>query len=130
MHLLLRLVTNAVALLVAAWLVPGIHLGAANGRPTSNQLLTLALVALIFAVVNAIVRPIVVLLTLPLTIVTLGLFIFVINALMLLITSWISEGMRLDFRVRGLAAALLGALIISVVNWMMTHMVTNRLIRA
>ena len=130
MHLLLRLVTNAVALLVAAWLVPGVHLGAANGRPTSNQLLTLALVALIFAVVNAIVRPIVVLLTLPLTIVTLGLFIFVINALMLLITSWISEGMRLDFRVRGLAAALLGALIISVVNWMMTHMVTNRLIRA
>ena len=130
MHLLLRLVTNAVALLVAAWLVPGIHLGAANGRPTSDQLLTLALVALIFAVVNTIVRPIVVLLTLPLTIVTLGLFIFVINALMLSITSWISEGMRLDFRVRGLAAALLGALIISVVNWMMTHMVTNRLIRA
>ena len=129
MHLLLRLVINAVALLVAAWLVPGIHLSAAHRHPTGDQLLTLALVALIFGVVNAIIRPIVVLLTLPLTILTLGLFIFIVNALMLLLTSWIAEGAQLGFRVQGFAAALLGALIVSLVNWVLTHMVTRRLRR-
>ena len=129
-HLLLRLVINAVALLIAAWLVPGIHLSAARSNPTTDQLLTLALVAVIFGVVNAFIRPIVWFLTLPLTVLTLGLFIFVVNALMLLLTSWLAEAMQLGFRVRGFGAALLGALIISVVNWVLTHMVTNRLVRA
>ena len=117
MSLIVRLLINAVALLVAAWLVPGIHLSAARGQAVPNDWLTLAIVALIFGVVNAIIRPIVLFLTLPLNILTLGLFTFVVNALMLLLTSWIAEGMDLGFRVDGFWPALLGALIISVVSF-------------
>ncbi len=125
MSLIVRLLINAVALLVAAWLVPGIHLSAARGQAVPNDWLTLAIVALIFGVVNAIIRPIVLFLTLPLNILTLGLFTFVVNALMLLLTSWIAEGMELGFRVDGFWPALLGALIISVVSFLL-----NRLTRS
>jgi putative membrane protein len=124
MFLLIRLIINAVALLVAAWLVPGIYLSAARGATDPNDWLTLGIVALIFGVVNVIIRPIVLLFTLPLTILTLGLFTFVVNALMLMLTSWIAQGMRLGFRVDGFLPALLGALIISVVSF-----VLNRLAR-
>lgn len=124
MFLLIRLIINAVALLVAAWLVPGIYLSAARGSATPNDWLTLGIVALIFGVVNVIIRPIVLLFTLPLNIITLGLFTFVVNALMLILTSWIAEGMGLGFRVAGFWPALLGALIVSVVSF-----VLNRLVR-
>src|SRR5215813_852144 len=110
MSFLVRLVINAVALLVAAWFVPGIYLNAVTrGQVTANELVTLVIVALIFGVINAIIRPIVLLFTLPINILTLGLFTFVVNALMLLLTSWIAEGMALGFRVTGFWAALLGA---------------------
>ena len=124
MFLLMRLIINAVALLVAAWLVPGIYLSAARGTAKPDDWLTLGIVALIFGVVNVVIRPIVLLFTLPLTILTLGLFTFVVNALMLILTSWIAEGMGLGFRVNGFWAALLGALIVSVVSF-----VLNRLVR-
>jgi putative membrane protein len=124
MFLLIRLIINAVALLVAAWLVPGIYLSAASGAAKPDDWVTLGIVALIFGVVNVIIRPIVLLFTLPLTIVTLGLFTFVVNALMLILTSWIAEGMGLGFRVSGFWAAFLGALIVSVVSF-----VLNRLVR-
>ena len=124
MYFLVRLVINAVALLVAAWFVPGIHLNAvARGQATTNDLVTLAIVALIFGVVNAIIRPVVLLFTLPINILTLGLFTFVVNALMLLLTSWIAEGMALGFRVSGFWAALLGALIVSVVSFALNRLV-------
>jgi putative membrane protein len=119
--ILLRLLINALALLVAAWLVPGIRLGAAGRHPTTHDWLTLLLVALIFGLVNAVIRPLVILLSLPLEIVTLGLFTFVINALMLLLTSWIAQGMGLGFRVDGFLAALLGALIVSVVSFALSR---------
>lgn len=117
MSLIVRLLINALALLVAAWLVPGIHLSAARGHAVPNDWLTLAIVALIFGLVNAIIRPIVLFLTLPLNILTLGLFTFVVNALMLLLTSWIATGMELGFRVDGFWPALLGALLISIVSF-------------
>ena len=125
MYLLLRLVINALALLAAAWLVPGIQLGGA-GNASGRWWVTLLLVALIFGLINAIIRPIVVVLTLPVTILTLGLFIFVVNALMLLLTSWIAEGMHVGFRVHGFVPALLGALIISVVSWVLSHLLADR----
>jgi putative membrane protein len=125
-YLLLRLAINAAALLAAAWLVPGIHLGAARGHPTANEWVTLVLVALIFGLVNAVIRPIVFVLTLPLTILTLGLFTFVLNALMLLLTSWIAQGMELGFRVSGFLPALLGALIVSVVSYVLSHLLVDR----
>jgi putative membrane protein len=121
MFFLLSLIINAVALLITAWVIPGIHLGAAGPHPTTNDWVTLLIVALIFGVVNAVIRPILILLSLPLEIITLGLFIFVINAFMLLLTSWIAEGMGLGFRVDKFLPALLGALIISVVSLVLSR---------
>ena len=126
MFLLVRLAINAAALLVAAWIVSGIHLSAARGHAMPNDWLTLGIVALIFGVINAVIRPVVLLLTLPLNILTLGLFTFVVNALMLLLTSWIAEGMELGFRVDGFRVALLGALIISLVSFVLSHLLVKR----
>jgi len=123
--ILLRLIINAVALLVTAWIVPRIHLGAAGPHPTKHDWTTLLIVALIFGVVNAIIRPIIILLSLPLEIITLGLFTFVINAFMLLLTSWIAQGMGLGFRVDGFLPALVGALIISVVSFALSRALTK-----
>ncbi len=127
MFILLRLIINAVALLVTAWIVPGIHLGAAGPHPTKDDWVTLLIVALIFGVVNAVIRPIIILLSLPLEIITLGLFTFVINAFMLLLTSWIAQGMGLGFRVDGFLPALVGALIISIVSFFLSRALANPL---
>ena len=121
MFILLRLLINALALLVAAWLVPGIHLGAAGRHPDTNDWITLLVVALIFGLVNAVIRPVVILLSLPVEILTLGLFTFVINALMLLLTSWIVQSLGFGFRVDGFLAALLGALVVSVVSFALSR---------
>ena len=124
---LLRLIINAVALLITAWLIPGIHLRAAGPHPTTNDWVTLLIVALIFGVVNAVIRPILILLSLPLEIITLGLFIFVINAFMLLLTSWIAQGLGLGFRVDKFLPALLGALIISIISFILSRALTRSL---
>ena len=123
---LLSLVINAVALLITAWVIPGIHLRAAGPHPTTNDWVTLLIVALIFGLVNAVIRPILILLSLPLEIITLGLFIFVINAFMLLLTSWIAQALGLGFRVDKFLAALLGALIISVVSFVLSRAARTR----
>ena len=127
MFFLLRLIINAVALLITAWIIPGIHLGAAGPHPTTNDWGTLLIVALIFGLVNAVIRPLLILLSLPLEILTLGLFIFVINAFMLLLTSWIAQAIGLGFRVDKFFAALLGALIISVVSFVLSRALTRNL---
>ena len=127
MLLLLRLIVNAVALLITAWIVPGIYLGAAGPHPTKHDWTTLLIVALIFGAVNAVIRPILILLSLPLEIITLGLFTFVINAFMLLLTSWIAQGMGLGFRVDGFLTALIGALIISVVSFVLSRVLIRSL---
>ena len=124
---LLRLIINAVALLITAWLIPGIHLRAAGPHPTTNDWVTLLIVALIFGVVNAVIRPILILLSLPLEIITLGLFIFVIHAFMLLLTSWIAQGLGLGFRVDKFLPALLGALIISIISFILSRALTRSL---
>jgi putative membrane protein len=123
MGFLLRWIINAVALLAAAFIVPGIRLTATGASPGQSEWMTLALVALIFGVINAIIRPVVVILTLPLTLITLGLFMFVINALMLMLTSRIAQAFELGFRVDGFGAALLGALVISVVSFILGRVV-------
>lgn len=113
-NFLIKTVANAAALLVAVWLVAGITL---TGEDTGRQALTLVLVALIFGLVNFVVKPLVKLLSLPVLILTLGLFTLVINALMLLLTSWLADVVDLSFHVDGFWAALLGGLIISIVSW-------------
>jgi putative membrane protein len=114
-RLIVRLLAGAVALAVAAGLIDGISVGPGT---TGERLLTLLAVAVIFGLVNAVVRPIVRLFTFPLFIITLGLFTFVVNALMLLLTAWIGDQFDLAFEVDGFVAALLGALVISVVSFL------------
>ncbi len=108
MPFLIRLIVNAVALWVATRFVTGVTY--------SGALLPLAGVALIFGVVNAVIRPILKFFTFPLFILTLGLFAFVLNALMLMLTSRIAGRMGLGFHVDGFAAAFMGALVVSVVS--------------
>ena len=109
MKLLADIVANGVALWVAAALISGIEFGGQGWA----MVLTIVLVAAIFGVVNAIVRPVAQLLSLPLIIVTLGLFLVVVNALMLLLTSWLSGVLGLDFHVDDFWwDAVLGSIII------------------
>jgi putative membrane protein len=75
------------------------------------------LVAVIFSLVNTFIKPILRIITLPITAVTLGLFLLVINALMLLLTGWLSDQLNLGFTVNGFWAALLGSIVISIVGW-------------
>lgn len=116
MRFLIWVVVNALALAAAAWLLGGIEV---TGDTTQDRIITLVLVALIFGVINAIVEPVIKLLSLPLIILTLGLFLLVINAAMLLLTGWISEQFGLGFTVDGFWTAVLGAIIITVATWIL-----------
>ena len=108
MFFILRLLISAAALWVAIQLVDGIQYTGSSW--------SLLVVALVFGALNASVRPLLTLLSVPLIIVTLGLFFFVINALMLMLTSWVSGLLDLGFHVDGFWAAFLGGLIVSVVS--------------
>ena len=123
MRLIVRLVAGAVALGVAAWLVDGIWIGPGTTR---DKAVTLLFVAAIFGLVNLIVRPIARLISIPLLILTLGLFTFVVNALMLLLTEWIADQFDLAFHVDGFWSALLGALVISVVTFIINVILPDR----
>jgi putative membrane protein len=116
---LIWVVVNALALAAAAGVLPGITL---TGATEADRVVTLVLVALVFGVVNAVVRPVVKLLSLPFIILTLGLLIFVINALMLLLTSWLSQQLGLGFHVDGFVTAVLGAVIVAVATWVLEHL--------
>jgi putative membrane protein len=122
-RLIVRLVAGAVALAVAAALIEGISIGPGT---TTERAFTLLFVALIFGLVNAIVRPIVRLISIPLFIITLGLFTFVVNALMLLLTAWIGDQFDLAFEVDGFWSALLGALVISVVTFLINVLLPDK----
>ncbi|WP_432144199.1 phage holin family protein [Streptomyces sp. bgisy084] len=115
-HFLVKTIANAAALAVAIWLLKDITL---TGENTGRQILTLILVALIFGLVNFLVKPLVKLLSFPLFILTLGLITLVVNALMLLLTSWLAGQADLAFHVNGFWTALLGGVIISIVAWAM-----------
>ena len=121
MVLIVRVLVNALALWLASVIVDGIEFGEGSG-----QLILILAVAVIFGLVNAVIRPIVRLFTLPLTIITLGLFTFVINALMLLLTAWLSDLLNLQFEVAGFIPALLGALVISIVSFLMNVVLPDR----
>ena len=107
MKLILRVLVNALALGAAAYLVPGIHAGGVE---------SVLLIALVFGVLNALVRPFLKLLSCPLLVLTLGLFTLVLNAVMLMLTAWLGQKLGIDFRVDGFWPAFLGALVVSVVS--------------
>jgi len=111
--LLIKIGINMVALLAAAALVPNIVL--------TNEWLQLAIVAIVFGLINAFVRPIVKLLTLPLTVVTLGLFALVINTFMLLLTSWLDIGLTFNgSTIQNLISAFFASLVISIVSTLLS----------
>jgi putative membrane protein len=109
-----KTVINGIALWIAAWLVPGIRL---PGGDTWDIVRTVVIVALIFGIINAFVRPIAKIVSLPFIILTLGLFVFIVNALMLQLTSWVAGQFSLAFHVDHFFwDAVLGALVITFVS--------------
>jgi putative membrane protein len=117
MNPLLRLLVNAAALWAATQLVSGISY--------TGDWPLLLVVALVFGVLNLLVKPILFFLTLPFFLVTLGLFTFVLNAVMLWLTSALSESLGLGFRVEGFRAAFLGALVVSIASFALSLFVKS-----
>jgi putative membrane protein len=111
MKLLIRLLINALAILLIAYLVPGV---AVSGFYTA------LIVAVVLGLLNLVIKPLILLLTLPITIITLGLFTFVINALLFWFVGTVVKG----FSVEGFVPAFLGALILTVVGWI-GHSITS-----
>ncbi|MEP7036021.1 MAG: phage holin family protein [Actinomycetota bacterium] len=125
MSIAIKILVNGVALWVAAFILPGITLG--SDARLSQQLVTLLWVAVIFGLLNALVKPVLKLLSLPVIILTLGLFSLVVNALMLQLTSWFAGQFSLDFHVEHFIwDALLGSIIITVVSMFVQLVVPDR----
>jgi putative membrane protein len=118
---LIQILVNAAALWVAVQIVPGI-------RFTADEWWKLLLVAVAFSLLNTYLRPILRILSIPITLMTFGLFLLVINALMLLLTSAISDQLQLGFRVDDFLAALLGAIVVAIVGFILSLIIgTGRL---
>jgi putative membrane protein len=113
MGFLIRALVNALAIWLAAEIVPGIE---------ARSVTAVLAAALVLGLVNAIVRPVLLVLTLPLTLVTLGLFLFVLNAVCLWLTSMVVPG----FEVRGFWPAFWGALLVSALSWVVNGFVSDR----
>jgi putative membrane protein len=114
MRFAIRILTNAAALWVATRIVPGVSY--------AGGLMPLLGVAVVFGVVNAFIRPVATVLTFPIVILTLGLFLLVINGLMLWLTSALSDKLGLGFHVRGFWPALWGSLVMSIVSGLLSLM--------
>jgi putative membrane protein len=117
MRFLIRLLVNAAALWVATRIVSGVQF---SGEPVY-----LLIVALVFGLLNALVRPVLKLLTCPLLILTLGLFTFVINAVILWMTSALSVKLHLGFHVAGFWPAFWGALVITIVSIVLSLLIPD-----
>jgi putative membrane protein len=108
---ILRLAINIIAILVAVSIVPGLEL--------TGPWWGLAAVALIFGLINTAIRPLLLLLALPFVVLTLGVFMLLINAAMLYLTSWFAEGFGIGLHIDSLLSAIIGALVISIVGTML-----------
>lgn len=126
MKILIWVLVNALALAAATWWLDGIRL---TGKDDTDRILTLILVALIFGVINSFVGPVVKLLSLPFIIITLGLLLLVINALLLMLTSWVSKEVGLGFHVDGFLTAVWGALIVTVSTWVIERVLPKRMLK-
>lgn len=112
--LFVRWLMLTVAIMAAAYLLPGIEI--------TGGIFSAFFAAAILGILNALLRPLLLLLTLPLNILTLGLFTFVINALMLMMASGVISG----FHIAGFWSAIFGSLIIGVVSWLLTSMINDQ----
>jgi len=114
LHLLLRLFLNAVAVLVVTYLVPGVSV---------SDFVTAFFAAIVLGLVNALIRPILEILSLPITILTLGLFSLILNALMF----WLASALVPGFQVTGFAAAFWGGMVFWIVSWASNALITERI---
>ena len=120
MKILIRFLVIAVALAVAAWLVPGIRL---TGHNDTAKVETLLIVAVIFGLINVLIKPIIKTVGCAFYVLTLGLFALVVNGALLLLTSWIAyDKLHEPFHVLSFGSAVVGALIVSVISWV-AHLV-------
>lgn len=124
MSFLLRVVINAAAIWLAAQVLNGLEV--VGGEDTTTTVLVYLVLGLVFGLVNAVVKPIVKLISFPLYILTLGLFTFVVNALMLMLTGWLSEQTDYGLRVDSFGTAFVGALIISIVSFALSVATRSR----
>jgi len=111
--IILRWIVLTLAIVIAAYLFPGIHVSSFGAAFLS---------ALVLGILNAFFRPVLIILTLPINILTLGLFTFVINAFLLMMTSGVIGGLIVD----SFGSALLGSLIISLVSWLLSSFINDR----
>jgi putative membrane protein len=116
MDKIIQILVNAAALWVAVAIVPGLDW---NG----NEWWKFLLVAIAFSLINTYIKPILRIITIPISILTLGLFLLVINALLLMLTGAISDQLNLGFVVRDFWAALLGSIVISIVGWVLSMVI-------
>lgn len=121
MNVVLRILINAAAIWLATQVLGGMEV--VGGDDTGTTVLVLVVLGLVFGVVNAVVRPIVKAIAFPLYVVTLGLFTLVVNALMLWLTAWLSEQTDYGLRIDDFWTAFLGALLISVVSFVLNLVV-------
>lgn len=126
MQLVFRLIITAFAIWLAANWIDKIEIVSPEDQGNGAKIVVLLAVAVVFTLVNAVIKPLVKLLSLPLVVLTLGLFLLVINALMLWLTAWITESTEYGLRIDGFVAALVGAVIITVVNWVLGILVPDK----
>jgi putative membrane protein len=112
MGFLLRVAVNALAIMLAASILPGIAV---------DGLVPALAAGLLLGLVNAFVRPVLLILTLPITLLTLGLFLLILNGFCFWLVAWLVKG----FHVAGFGSALLGSLVVSVVSWVLTALVSD-----
>jgi putative membrane protein len=123
MRFLIRVLASAAALAVATAVVAGIELTTAS---VTSKVLTLLAVALIFGVINAVLKPIVKIVGCAFYIITLGLIALVVNALLLWLTSWLADKLNLPWHITGFWPAFWGAIIVSVVGWLLSILIGDR----
>ena len=113
------LATTAIGVAIAAWLLDGIRFnGPIHGEAElKHKIVPLLLVSLILGLINSFVRPVLTFFSIPFIIVTLGLFLLVINAAMLKLTSWLADQLGIGFHVRGFWPAVGGAIVITLAGW-------------
>lgn len=125
MRFLTWLLTSAIALAVATLLFDGIRFtGPSNGQPEiEHKLVPLLVVALILGVISSLVKPVLTFLSIPFIILTLGLFLLVINAGMLLLTAWFADAFDIGFHVDGFWVAVGGAIVITLTTWVVDGLI-------
>ena len=122
MGILLRLAASAAAVWVATLILPGIQV---DTDSTGEKIATYFAIAILFGVVNAVIRPVIKMVGCSIYVVTLGLISFVVNGLLLLLTSWFASLLELPFRVDGFWSGVLGAIVIGLVGWLLNLFIKN-----